>query len=90
MREALLIIGGYGCANYTRGHCEHAGRIRAADFTADAWCDACIANAALGRARGRESHYAGPCSCTVGWVSHNKQRRFRRLLAGLGDTQHDH
>lgn len=60
MREALLLIGGYGCENYTRNHCEANGRIEDADFTADAWCDACIANAALGRPRGRESYYVGP------------------------------
>lgn len=58
MREALLRIGGYGCENYTRGHCEAAGRTIDADFTADAWCNACIANAALERPRGRESYHS--------------------------------
>lgn len=60
MREALLHIGGFGCETFTRGHCEQAGRIKDAEFTSEAWCNACVANAALGRPRGRESYYVGP------------------------------
>lgn len=59
MREALRHVGKYGCENFTWSHCEQAGRIKGAEFTADAWCDACVANEALGRPRGRESYYVG-------------------------------
>lgn len=58
LTDALLLIGGFGCTNFTHGHCARAGRLRDADFTADAWCDACIANEALRRPRGRESYIA--------------------------------
>lgn len=65
MRAALLLIGGVGCENFTRGHCEANGRQRGAEFGADAWCDACIANAALGRPRSRE-HLAAAAPLGVG------------------------
>lgn len=43
MRQALLWIG-TDCTNYTYGHCRHSpDRSPVADFTADRWCDACIA-----------------------------------------------
>lgn len=44
MRQALLWIRGTGCTNYTSGSCLQAVyRTPTADFTADRWCDACIA-----------------------------------------------
>lgn len=49
--DALELIGKGGCSNFWQGHCEASGRVRGAQFGADAWCDACIANDALGRAR---------------------------------------
>lgn len=54
LRDALRLIAGEKCENYTgRTRCwdEGWGRTRGAPCTAEAWCDACIAQAALdGRA----------------------------------------
>jgi hypothetical protein len=47
-REALLLIG-TTCSNYVGGRttCVTAGRLPDADFTADRWCDQCIAREGL-------------------------------------------
>lgn len=48
MREALTFIRGAGCENYTSGSCrDHPERNVYARYTADRWCDPCIADAAL-------------------------------------------
>lgn len=51
MRDALELIARGGCQNYTSGvRCWAVkGRFRGAHYTAEAWCEACIAQDALGR-----------------------------------------
>ena len=46
--NALRLIA-RGCGNYTRGNCreEVHGRRKDAQYTAERWCDACIAEGAL-------------------------------------------
>lgn len=47
MREALEAIGTH-CTNYTGSTtCVSAGRTRDSEFTADSWCDQCIAREGL-------------------------------------------
>lgn len=50
--DALLIIAGTGCSNYTSRSCRDAssGRTRTAAFSAEAWCQECVAADALERA----------------------------------------
>lgn len=47
--DALLLIDG-GCESFTSGRCRDAGRIRFAPYTAEAWCQSCVAHDALERA----------------------------------------
>lgn len=49
LREALELIDVRGCENCTHGRCfdKGSGRTRGALYTADAWCDACVARHAL-------------------------------------------
>jgi hypothetical protein len=51
LTDALELIARGGCENYTGGHrCwENPNRIKGAHYTSEAWCDACIAQDALGR-----------------------------------------
>lgn len=47
--EALKLIAGDRCENYTSGSCiGDRGRTKDAPYTAERWCDACIAADALG------------------------------------------
>lgn len=48
LREGLEIIAG-PCEYFTKGNCFDAGRTVGAEYEADAVCNACIANRALGR-----------------------------------------
>lgn len=49
--DALLILAGTGCSNYTTGSCrDYRHRTRGAAATADAWCTECVARDALERA----------------------------------------
>lgn len=54
LREALELIAGErgSCEGFTTGpmSCKKAGRRRIARYSADRWCDRCIANDALDRA----------------------------------------
>lgn len=54
MRAALMHVGGMGCETYTKGSCVDSGRTKDAQYGADRWCDACVANTALGLPCGRE------------------------------------
>jgi len=46
--EALYLIAGEHCSTYTgESNCVNAGRVRDAEYGADAWCDQCIARVAL-------------------------------------------
>lgn len=47
LRDALALIDRHGCTNYTHGRCFDSGRTRGAPYSAEAWCDACIAADAL-------------------------------------------
>ena len=48
--EALELIARGGCENYTVKRCwDSPGRTKGAPYTADGWCNACIAQDALGR-----------------------------------------
>jgi hypothetical protein len=49
LADALLVLDG-DCATYTRGSCRNSSRRRSALFTADAWCERCVARDALERA----------------------------------------
>lgn len=47
-REALRFIDRHGCTNYTRGRClDESSRSKDAKYSAEAWCDACVAAEAL-------------------------------------------
>lgn len=46
LRDALRLIDGYGCTKLTQGRCWD-DYTRAAKYSADAWCDSCVAAAAL-------------------------------------------
>jgi len=48
LREALEVIAG-PCEHFTKGSCFDAGKTVRARYGADAVCNACIANRALGR-----------------------------------------
>lgn len=50
LADALLIIGERRCSNYVGSSCQRSGRGRRAEFTAERWCDECIARDALDRA----------------------------------------
>ena len=49
MREALHWIARHGCENYVKPYTcrQDAGRSRDAQYGADQWCDACVAEAAI-------------------------------------------
>ena len=47
MCSALRLIDHYGCTNNTSGRCWDGGRTREAQYSDDAWCNACIAAHAL-------------------------------------------
>lgn len=50
LADALLVLDG-PCTIYTAGSCrDHPGRKRGAPFTAEAWCEPCVARDALTRA----------------------------------------
>jgi hypothetical protein len=57
LREALGLIMLPGCETTTVGNCWEMGRVRGARYSADAWCDPCIAVAAL---RGLDYEPAAP------------------------------
>lgn len=56
LTDALLIIGEQGCSNYVGSSCQRSGRGRRAEFTAERWCDECIARDALERAGWTDGH----------------------------------
>lgn len=47
LRDALGLIDRHGCTNNTSGRCWDGGRVREAEYSSDAWCDACVAADAL-------------------------------------------
>jgi hypothetical protein len=47
MSDALRLIDQHGCTHLTTGRCWEAGYTRGAPYSADAWCDACVAADAL-------------------------------------------
>lgn len=47
LRSALELIDKHGCHTYTSGRCWENGRARGAEFSAEAWCDPCVARDAL-------------------------------------------
>jgi hypothetical protein len=47
MCNALRLIDRYGCTKNTSGRCWDGGRTREAEYSDDAWCDACVAADAL-------------------------------------------
>jgi len=48
LESALRHIDHHGCQNYTRGRClDYSSRSKDAKYSAEAWCDACVAAEAL-------------------------------------------
>lgn len=45
--DMLRIIARNGCRHYTSGSCNEHGRVLGAYYSAEAWCDSCVANDAL-------------------------------------------